>query len=247
MAKPDFIELTKEQRIPILYEDRSVLAIDKPVGWMLAPVSWQSTNRNLQAALLSSIGARDFWARSRGIRFLRYVHRLDAPTSGVMLFARSQGALETFGGLFESRKMEKVYLAVTEKVPKEKEWICRLSIGPEAGEFGRMRIDPSGKPAETEFRLIAESKGRYLIEARPYTGRQHQIRLHLTAGGCPIVGDELYGKKNDKGLGLRAVGLAYQDPFTRRPVAIWAPTQRFLESFGFDRAAYFTESEKTRA
>ncbi len=115
MGKPNQIELPTGERIPILYEDRSVLAIDKPRGWMLVPFSWQKTNRNLQAALTSSIAAGAFWARSRSLRYLRFVHRLDADTSGILLFAKSQGALETFGGLFESRRMEKVYLAVVSR------------------------------------------------------------------------------------------------------------------------------------
>ena len=110
MAKSDAIELPTGERIPILYEDRSVLAIDKPRGWMLVPFSWQKTDRNLQAAIASSIAARDFWARSRNLKYLRSIHRLDADTSGVLLFARSPGATRTYGELFESRKMEKVYL-----------------------------------------------------------------------------------------------------------------------------------------
>ena len=85
MAKPNCIELPDCEPFPILYEDRSVIAIDKPRGWMLLPVSWQNTGHNLQAAINSSIEARDFWARSRGLKFLRYVHRLDADTSGVLL------------------------------------------------------------------------------------------------------------------------------------------------------------------
>src|SRR6266568_3166767 len=112
MAKPDHIELPTEERIAILYEDRSVLAIDKPRDWMLVPFSWQKTNRNLQAALASSIAAGDFWARSRGLRFLKFVHRLDAETTGILLLAKSPGAVTTYGSLFESREMDKTYLAV---------------------------------------------------------------------------------------------------------------------------------------
>ena len=92
---------------PVLYEDEDLLAIDKPRGWMLVPYSWQRTQRNLQAALVSSIAEGGFWAKSRGIRFLRNVHRLDADTSGILLLARSQGALDTLSELFESRRMEK--------------------------------------------------------------------------------------------------------------------------------------------
>ena len=237
MAKPNFIELARDVRIPILYEDRSILAIDKPEGWMLVPVSWQRTSWNLQAALLSSITAGHFWARSRNIKFLKYIHRLDAETSGVMLFGKSPGAVNTFGDLFETRQMEKIYLAVTDKPPGESEWSCRLSLGPDPHQIGRIIAHPSGKPAETAFRLIAKAPGRFLIEARPFTGRTHQIRVHLAQSGCPILGDELYGRDSDQ-MALRAVGLAYRDPFTRKPVAIRASTDAFLHQYGFDSRSY---------
>ena len=98
MAKPTHIPLQGSDPIPILYEDRSVLAIDKPIGWMLVPFTWQRTSRNLQAALTSSIAAGHFWARSRGLTALQHVHRLDAETSGVLLFCKSSGGLRTYAG-----------------------------------------------------------------------------------------------------------------------------------------------------
>src|SRR5580692_9616306 len=113
MARTNFIELPDCEPIPILYEDRAVIAIDKPRGWMLVPHSWQKTSFNLQAAIASSIAGRDFWARSRSLKFLRHVHRLDADTSGILLFAKSPRGVETFSDLFEGRKMEKTYLAVS--------------------------------------------------------------------------------------------------------------------------------------
>jgi RluA family pseudouridine synthase len=277
MAKPDSIELPGCEPIPILYEDRSVLAVDKPRGWMLLPVSWQKTARNLQAALNSSIAARDFWVRSRGIKFLRYVHRLDANTSGVLLLAKSHGAVETFSDLFGDRRMEKTYLAVVVGDPKQSEWTCQLKLAPDPRRIGRMQVDSrEGKIAETHFRVLQKHGLLALVEAKPVTGRTHQIRVHLAEAGLPVVGDELYGVERVKthrgsrrlprpseaktgekapillknqprrfdsseapkeplmNLGLRAVRLAYIDPFTRRRVDIQAPREPFLQEFGFD-------------
>ena len=254
MAKPNSIELPGVPPIAILYEDRAVLAIDKPRNWMLVPFSWQRTNRDLQAALVSSISAGDFWARSRGLKFLRYVHRLDAETTGILLFAKSQGAVESYGDLFESRRMEKTYLAVVVGEPKQREWTCRLKLGPDAKRLGRQRVDNrDGKEAETRFKMLQtisvgvagrvagtqlgtpRSTLRTLIDAHPLTGRTHQIRIHLAESGTPCVGDELYGRP-ERGveLGLRAVRLAYQDPFTRRRVEIRAPIETFCREYGFD-------------
>ena len=270
MAKPNHIELPTGERIPILYEDRSVLAIDKPRGWMLVPFSWQRTGRNLQAALTSSIAARDFWARSRNLKYLRFVHRLDADTSGVLLLAKSPGAVHTFGALFESRKMEKVYLAVVHGKPEPAKWTCRLKLAPDPKAIGKMRVDPrQGKEAETRFRVLQTRANTTLVEAHPVTGRTHQIRVHLAESGHPVVGDSLYGPPNLKSvgrasvpaspdlsqlpkesrlagtlalparavggqLGLRAVRLAYVDPFMRRHVEIRAPIGDFVREYGFD-------------
>src|SRR3954451_19206231 len=117
------------------------MAIDKPAGWMLVPFSWQKTNRNLQAALTSSIAAGDFWARSRNLRFIRFIHRLDAETTGILLLAKSPGAVKTYGALFEGRQMEKTFLAVVRGLRKHKEGTCRLSLAPHPAEHGKMRVD----------------------------------------------------------------------------------------------------------
>ena len=222
-----------------------MLAVDKPPGWMLVPHTWQRTSRNLQAAIASSIAGGDYWAKSRNLKFLRYVHRLDADTSGVLLFAKSMGAVETLGDMFETRKMEKTYYAVTATEPREMEWTCKLALAPDPMRIGKMVVNAQeGKDAETSFRVLEKIPGLTLVEARPVTGRTHQIRIHMTESGCPIVSDELYGRPTGKlEFGLRAVRLAYVDPFIRRPVKIVAPTKYFLKDYGFSFEAGGTKSE----
>jgi len=236
VAKPDQVELPTGERMPILHEDRSVLAIDKPAGWLLVPSSWKQTGWNLQAALESSVAAGDFWARSRSIRYLRFVHRLDGETSGILLLAKSPGALRTFSEMFESRRMEKTYWAVARGVPEQVQWTCRLKLATDPGKVAKMRVDTRhGKEAETQFRVLQRRRATSLVEARPLTGRTHQIRVHLAASGHPVLGDQLYGALSGghPELALRAVGLAYLDPFTRRAVEIRAPAEEFVRKYGF--------------
>lgn len=237
MPKSECLELRTGEKIPILYEDRSVLAIDKPRGWLLAPDSWTETGRNLQAALRAGIEDRDYWARSRNLKFLRFVHRLDAETTGILLLARSPGVVRVLSKLFESRSVEKVYLALVHGVPEQQKWVSRSKLALDPEKRGKMKVDRRhGKEAETEFRLLQSSHNISLIEARPLTGRTHQIRIHLAESNHPIIGDALYGKSHNaskQGMGLRSVRLAYDDPFTRRRVEIEAPTDLFLEQFGF--------------
>ena len=218
----------------ILYEDRSILAVDKPAGWILGPDDWQHTRRNLSLHLQDDVCEGAFWARSRNLKFVRFIHRLDGPTSGVMLWAKSQGALEQYSRLFATRGVNKAYLAVTDGIPPEKNWRRRDAIGPEPGAPGRYMVDPEmGKEAETNFELLDVSGRQALVLAEPYSGRTHQIRLHLLASGCPVAGDELYGKRDDGGLGLRAIRLEFRDPFTKRPICIDAPVKDFCWNYGF--------------
>jgi len=120
--------------------------------------------------------------------------------------------------------------------PKQNEWTCELKLAPDKKRFRKMKVDPRhGKNAETRFRVLEKHGAFSLVEARPVTGRTHQIRVHLAESGLPVAGDELYGREDARlKLGLRAVRLAYVDPFTRRRVEIRAPVEMFCREFGFD-------------
>jgi len=251
VAKLPFIELSNGVKIQILHEDRNVIAVDKPQGWMLAPISWQNTGRNLFAALSSSVNAGDFWAQSRNIKFIRFVHRLDADTSGVLLLVRTPGALPAYTELFEERKTDKTYLAVVHGVPEVSEWRCQLRLAPVADRPGRMEVNNElGKDAETVFRVVAKRADRALVMCWPKTGRTHQIRLHLTAVGHPVTGDEMYGpvptteeeKVNTK-LALRAIRLSYRDPFKAELVKIDADFVEFVKAHGFDPAVVAVQDQ----
>lgn len=246
MPKPPYIELQCGRgpvRIPIIYEDRSVLVIDKPAGWLVVPSDWSHTGRNLQRAIEESIARGDFWARSRNLKFLRYVHRLDAETSGLLMMVRSRGAIRAYSALFEHRQVQKLYLAVVQGTVRQNQWVCDLPLAEQAGKGLRVVVDRRrGRPALTRFRVLDRvthpELGRLsVLLAEPQTGRTHQIRVHLAAAGYPVVGDRLYGTgspgaRSPEVFGLRAVGLEYEDPFTHNRVRIRAPVDEFLRQFG---------------
>ena len=237
VAKDPWIELPDGPRVRIVHEDRSVLVLDKPAGWLVAPEDWEQTSRNLSRALRAGVDAGDWWARSRNLRFLRPVHRLDAETTGLLMLVKHEGAMAAYSRLFAGRAIEKRYLAVVEGTTPSTAWTREDPLGPEAGWPGRQRVDwREGKPAVTAFRVVAAGATRVLVEALPRTGRTHQIRLHLAASGCPVVGDALYGRPDPEGLALRAVGLRYLDPFRKRPVVIEAEAGAFRQRFGWGPA-----------
>jgi len=206
--------------MPILYEDRVVLAVDKPPGWMLAPDEWTHTGRNLPRTLQIAIQLREYWARSRNVKFLRYVHRLDAETTGILLLAKSPGAVAALSNLFETRAVEKKYLCVLSGVPKSGQWTA-------SGEV-------KNKSAETRFQVLQSVNNRSLVLAFPLTGRTHQIRVHARDSGHAILGDTIYGSHDEGGLALRAVFLRYTCPFQRRPIRIRAPFDAFVSDWKFD-------------
>jgi RluA family pseudouridine synthase len=184
----------------IVYQDRDLLAVNKPSG-----VASQRTPYQLKGTL-------EYWVAEefarQGIREpVRVIHRLDRGTSGLMLFPKQRQAAAYLSDLFKLGTIHKRYLALVAGVPAASEW---LSDGP-IGKVGSARygIMSEGRTARTLLRCLTIAGGRALIEARPLTGRTHQIRVHLAAAGLPIVGDATYGGAAAPRLMLHCSGLAF--------------------------------------
>ncbi|MCX7826337.1 MAG: RluA family pseudouridine synthase [Verrucomicrobiae bacterium] len=221
------LPLSREWRVDVLYEDRALLAINKPAGLIAAPESWSRTRRNLMRYLQEGIQRRAYWAVSRGIRWIKNVHRIDADTSGILLLAKTPVALERMSDLWEHREVEKEYIALVEGAPRQTTLEIVRGIAPHPKREGLMVIDDKhGKPAQTFVSLREQFAHHALLSAKPATGRTHQIRIHLASVGLPIVSDPLYGSGRPgpmPRLGLHAARLRFVHPFTHQPVEIEAP------------------------
>jgi 23S rRNA pseudouridine1911/1915/1917 synthase len=169
----------------VLYEDASVLVIDKPAGLPMHTTAkfW----RNTLVALL-----RERYPQEQ----MEIAHRIDRETSGVLLVARSRAVASFLTRAFARRAVEKTYLALVKGQPPDDGRIdlpLRLLDTKSRVMMGPAKVGERGLPAVTRYRVIRRLPGHALCEARPLTGRQHQIRVHLACIGHPIVGDKLYG------------------------------------------------------
>jgi tRNA pseudouridine32 synthase/23S rRNA pseudouridine746 synthase len=172
--------------IPILYEDGEALVIDKPGGLPM------DRPRAGGASLEDHLDDLKLGFQRRPVP----VHRLDADTSGCLLLARNPKALKRFAAAFEARQVSKRYLGVLAGIPEAKEGTIELALSKisTAAEGWRMIPAKKGKPALTEWKIMAERDGRALVEFRPVTGRTHQLRVHAASGiGIPLLGDRVYG------------------------------------------------------
>ncbi len=169
----------------ILFEDEDLLAVDKP-----APLASIASAR--QGG--DSLEGRVFRYYGKDSHFVyRPVNRLDKGTSGVMLIARNAFCQAALQKKLHTDDFVRTYLAVTEGIPREKEGMITLPILKEEGGV-RRTVSPRGQTAETFYRVLETGRGRALLYLRLYTGRTHQIRVHLSALGCPVAGDYLYGE-----------------------------------------------------
>lgn len=208
----------EEFTLSVLYEDEHIIAIDKPSGMVVYPAAGHPRgtviNQLISHCALASFGA----PRRPGI-----VHRLDEGTSGVLVVAKSDTAYLKFIEQFKSRAIEKVYIALVRGRVAEDEGRIEGPIGRDPARRQRMRILPRGKPAVTEFRVLQRFAQTTLLEVRPLTGRTHQIRVHLSAIGHTVMGDELYGSSCSGRLMLHAWQLKLSHPVTGVRLEILAP------------------------
>jgi 23S rRNA pseudouridine1911/1915/1917 synthase len=204
----------------VLYEDNHLLALNKPAGLPAAHFDGQT-------------GTADQWAKDYlrakyqkpGNVFLGVVHRLDRPTSGVLLFARTSKAAARLSEQFREGTAEKVYLAVTTgchwpDAGELRDWLLHDDA---ARRVWVVPADtPGAKPAKTAFTVLRRGAGRTLLEVRPKTGRKHQLRVQLASRGGPIIGDAKYGSPVPLGeaIALHAKSLTVTHPTRGEPLTL---------------------------
>jgi 23S rRNA pseudouridine1911/1915/1917 synthase len=223
------------QEIPlqILYEDEYLLFVNKPAGMVVHP-SYGHREGTLVNAILSYIN----WPESSNSeQRLRpgIVHRLDKDTTGVILVAKNYQVQERLSRMFKERRIRKTYRALTWGIIEKEEGKIEGNIGRHPRERKRMTVlKKGGKEAVTEYKVISRLNGFTYLEVYPLTGRTHQIRVHLSYIGHPIVGDRIYGKKV-KSLAqrplLHALSLEFKHPCTGEILSVSAPEPEDISDF----------------
>jgi len=167
----------------ILFENKDVVAVNKPEGLSSIPERHPEPNESLYEKLCAQRQEQ-----------LYIVHRIDKDTSGVIVFARSAAAHRCLGMQFERRQVHKVYLALVHGVVAAEQGIIDKPLGQRGS--GRVAVNPQhGRASVTEYLVLHRFAAHTLVEAYPKTGRRHQIRVHFYSLGHPIVGDRLYGDR----------------------------------------------------
>ena len=231
-------------RLPVLYEDEHLLAIDKPAG-----IAVHGGSGVAHGAIESLRSMRP------DARYLELVHRLDRETSGVLLLAKKRSALVALHEALREHAVDKRYLAgVAGRFRNERQRV-RLALEKRVNARGdkRVSVSEAGQSAETLFRRLARGSEFSLLEAQLLTGRTHQIRVHLAHLRHPILGDDKYGdfelnrrlrKLGLKRMFLHAASIAFVHPATGESLTLESPLPRELESF---RARWMDESASNHA
>lgn len=230
-SRDQTFELTPDR---IVFEDEDLIVVNKPPGLPTHPTADQTRDNLFSAA------GRFLSKRTGTVKpYLGVHHRLDRDTSGAVLFTKSQRANAATAELFSTHKVLKVYEALTTtgrqsglRTKVKKQWTIKNYLGKISSKSKRARygaVDSDGTFAQTSFRLIAEYTRGLWIEAIPKTGRTHQIRVHLSEYGLPILGDDLYGTEDSPEsrlaprLMLHAAQLIFLHPITKREISIKCP------------------------
>jgi len=220
-------------RARLLHRDGLVLIIDKPAGLPVhaGPGGGPNLERYLDALRFGLPKPPSL------------AHRLDRDTSGCLVLGRHRKALAKLGRLFSGGLVEKTYWAVVAGAPPEPSGRIDLALQKLSRKGGwKMVVDPAGQRAVTDYRLLGAADGLAWLELRPRTGRTHQIRIHLAALGCPVLGDPVYGPAPGAGASLhlhsREVALPlYPSRAPVRAAAKAPPHMRAaLAACGFDAA-----------
>ena len=199
----------------IIHEDTQIIVVNKPAGLSVLPDGWEKDSDYLVKRIEEQYGK------------IFIVHRLDKITSGVMVFARDAETHRALNLQFENREAQKTYHAILEGNPKWEEKVVKYPLRANVGHKHRTVVDDRhGKPSETHFRVIKRNEESALVEAKPMTGRTHQIRVHAYALGHPLVEDILYGARDRYGLPrpmLHAQSLSFIHPATNERLKFSAP------------------------
>lgn len=172
------------QKIEVLFEDEHVLVINKPAELLTIPDRFRDLPN-----------VKGFYKRKYGDIFI--VHRLDKDTSGVLILAKTEEAHKDLNSQFEDRKIKKQYLAFVKGVPNPRQGTVDTSIGESRTVKGKMVVIRKGKPSITHYKVIEEWGQYALLDLDLKTGRTHQIRVHLSSIGYPLVVDPIYAKKSE--------------------------------------------------
>lgn len=236
--------------IPVIGEDPSYLALDKPAGLPVTPEAWTEGRPVLLELLHAGIRDAKPWAAERNIDFLMPAHRLDAEASGVLLLARSKEALSRFANYFGADRPGKEFLALAQGEPSTDRFEVDAKLMPHPARPNLMVVNARrGKKSRTTFVVVERFKGYSLLKCDPLSGRPHQVRAHLRKAGFPVAGDTDYGGrplllsrlkpgyrlKPDRtehplilAPALHADRLALPHPVTGEPLELVAPVPKAL-------------------
>ena len=229
--KPEKIEL-KAQDIPIevIYEDSDIIVVNKPKGLVVHPA-----NGNPDGTLVNAIMAicKDSLSGIGGKIRPGIVHRLDKDTSGILIVAKNDKAHMILSEQIKNHEVEKTYIALVRGIVKENEATINMPIGRSTKDRKKMAVVKTGKPAVTHFKVLKRYDNYSLLEVKIETGRTHQIRVHLSQIGYPVVGDTTYssGKNewNEVGQCLHAKSLKFIHPTTGKEMFLEAPLPEYFE------------------